>query len=427
MAIKDLNQARRLIKTLFFTPMGNSVIDDTEQEQWGMPVVLVSPPGASKTSIIRELMSTMRFGKKDAAGVLQPTKVPFLAYEPGAVGEAGFGGTPMPQQLKTRNAAGREEEITVFDFPPMKHFVEKFDGDTPGALFLDEMSTARGQQHDALLTCLQQGKIGTYYLNPRVRRIGAMNPSDQTAGGEETTCAVNNRVCWLDYPDPSLEEWTSHMVRGGKLHETSEEDIIDVDAEEARVLKEIGPHYARSSALFSGWLKTRQQLRSPAEKMETQRSWVSPRSLSNAVRVYATAMLYGLSQQDTNLLLEGIIGAEALAGFTTWCKSSDLPDIDLFLQGRAKFEHSLDRLERTVAVLAGCRARLRDPSLDDGLKRSMAANCWKFAATVVAGAGDVLVPLNNDMWELGLAGMPEARDVIKALKPVIAARKAANR
>lgn len=401
-----------LLKVAFFTPMGDTFIDHKKQaneQQWGVAALLKSAPGMSKSSIMREFMSHMYYGDGEPA--------PFMHVEPGAYGEAGFGVCPVPE---TYVDSVTSEPKTVLDFPPHKHFVTTF-AHAPGLLLLDELSCAQGAVLDALLTCIQAGTIGTAQLNPRVRRFGAMNPSEQTANGGTLPVAVCNRMLWLDFHGPSTEEFLSYLADGGGMR-LDESKFINIDAEERRILNAWPAHWAAAVGLTAGFLQKQPQYHHNMPDLNSDKAagpWPSPRTWEYVARVLCTARIYGLSDEQVNRLVFGLVGNEAGAAWYAWTRAQDLPDIDALLAGQATFTHNPDRLDRTAAVLTGMRARLSQKDCPN--RRAAAAQAWRVVESVAATATDLVEPFVASMYRHRLHAMAEAKPVLSKMRNVMVA------
>ncbi len=418
----DLKEVQNVTRAALLTPMGNTFSADPQQQQWGLPIMWVSDPGASKTSVMRQLVYHMRWGPS------RDRRVPFLSYEPGAIGEAGFGVTPVPVEVATNPAFNSASALAAaldtksqiaIDFPPPAELVRKFPGNTPGMLFLDEASTARGQQLDALLTCLQYGRLGTYQLNPRVRRMGAMNPSDQTSGGELIPIAVANRVCWINYPDPTVEQFGAYLTRGARLLEPEAHEILDLDTMEARVLAAWPALWPQAVSNVWGFLSRfpdHQRQTPDLTKDSSAKPWPSPRSWEYVTRALAISSFMGLTDSERDALVYGLVGTSSGSAWFTWNKDTDLPVIDKFLSGEEPFEHQFDRMDRTAALLAGCRARLRQKDLPGRAEK--ARQFCQFMITLADSAADLLAPSIEDLYEQRLLGSPEGATLITKITSI---------
>jgi hypothetical protein len=391
MTIKDI------IHAAFYCPMGNLF---SSEEAWGLPLLFHGPPGSTKTSTMRGT------ARKNVVG---GRPIPFEGMKPGARGEGGFGVTPVPKRLE-----GGE---VVLDFPPPAYLVQKFAGGV-GLLLVDELNTAPPALQPPLLGLVQERELGVHFFGARVRIFGATNTVDEAAGGWDLAPAVANRLGHIDWPDPTIEEWTSWLLNGARA---SEDSHVDVEAEEKRVLHAWNNGaWATACGMIAGFMRRQPELfrQQPASTdPRASRAWASPRSWEYATRAYAASIVHGLDKRDTQTLVCAFVGEGPGAAFTNWMKQQDLPDPAEFLDGKVSFEHSVKRLDRTQALLSACAALLVPETCTR--RKERAAALWKFLGTITDDAADLGAPIVHTLWQAKLVTMKESRPVLASMEAVV--------
>lgn len=380
--ITSMAQLERIMKVVLFTPMGN-IFSRDDNPQFGAPAVIVSDPGVGKTAATRALARRMR---QTVDGERVPVEL--LSFEPGAMGEAAVGVTPVPIR-----AVIDGREMTVMQFPPLGRLVEMNAQNKAGIFFVDELSTARGQSKDALLTLIQQGKIGDYYLNPRIRRVASMNPPEQTAGGEVIPPPVASRLIWLYFSHPTVAEFGEFLANGAQFDAVSEDDIIDVDVEEKRVLEAWNAHWPETVGMVSGWLQKQPQYLMKMPNLDdpaVSAAWPAPRSHATFARVLTAARIFDLNDLDTEILITGCIGSEAASAFSIWKHhNKDIPNIRDLLSGQATYTPDPARLDVSLAVISGCVAHLLAASPNDFARESRVF--FRVCKQIAPFGGDLLM------------------------------------
>lgn len=394
---------RDILRACVLTPMGQLFSDD---EAWGYPALFHGPPGSSKTSTMNALANMCRYTHPAEKGQLV---CPFENVKPGARGEGAFGCTPVPRE--------RADGEIVLDFPAPTTIVEKFEHGV-GFLLVDELNTAPPALQPPLLGLVQERELGVHKFGPRVRVFGATNTVDEAAGGWDIAPAVANRLCHFDWHDPKIEDWTQWLL-GGATNDTTE--IIDLDVEEQSTLVtwEQGA-WARACGLVAGYMRARPEMfrqQPSSNDPQASRAWPSPRTWEYATRGMASAEVHGLSKSDRLTMVSAAVGATAASDLLKWEREQDLPDPALFLDGKVKFNHNPQRLDRTQAVLSACAALVKPESCQN--RQARAAALWTFLGEISESAADLGAPVVGTLWKAKLVGMKEARPVLASMEAVV--------
>jgi len=176
-----------ILYAAFFTPFGRHC--KTDEVDWGSRLILRGPPGGSKTASLKRLAKRLN--------------VPFFSLKPGTKGDAFWGCTPVPHIT--------ENGSTVMTFP-VAEWVEEVNRNKYALVGIDELNTSPPVIQSALLGFLQEKEIGSSYVGPHVRLIGASNEAEDAAGGWSLAPAIANRLGHVNFPDPEVNDWCEWLL-----------------------------------------------------------------------------------------------------------------------------------------------------------------------------------------------------------------------
>lgn len=376
-----------ILRAALFTPTSNG--------GWGLPLLLEGSPGAAKTSIIEELSAS--------CGLECET------LSPSERGEGAFGVVMVP--------AGQGADMVLR--APRPDWTEKFDATQRGVVFVDELTSTPPALQAPLMGLLLAKRIAGFKLPKGVRLLGACNPAEIAAGGFDLAAPVANRLGHLDWPNLSVAEHVSYMLRGGA--EEREEPAVAED-EEARVLAAWGPAWAKAVGLETAFLTRRADLKNKvpaAHDPKASKAWPSDRTWEFATRAKASAEVHNLSASETSLFVEAFIGSAAAGEFFTFIEQQDLPDPVALLDGKTDFKHSSKRLDRTLAVLASCTALVTP---QNAVKRKERANVlWDLMEKMTTDKADldIFVPSSGALIDALLHTSGSAGKMLSRLQPVL--------
>lgn len=365
---------------------------------WGLPILFESAPGAGKTSIVRGYVKRFRMRHPDHAELI---RFPFECFSGAARGEGAYGVVPVPRE----HADGTFE----LDTPPPAWAI-RMNARGAGLVFLDELSCLPPILQAPSLSMLTDRFIAGLTFVPRVRILGAANPPGLASNGHDFSASMANRLGFCDWPAPSPEEHRAHMMRRGATPIGDlDGEIIDVDAEESRVLAAWPTAWARAVGIETAFLSRHPEWknRCPREGDEAGgRAWPSDRSWENATCALASAMVHGLSTDDRDDLIRGFVGNAAFEAFSVFVEYSDLPDTAAVLDGQAAFEHNNARIDRTAVFINSAMALVSNKSATN--REPRARKLWSILDTVGAANLDVVVPVVQDLHRANLGNFPEA-------------------
>lgn len=389
----------KLLHAAFFTPMGEHPTE--AGEDWGARICLWGPPGGGKTSAMKRTAAQ--------AGAR------FLAFD-STVGEGALGVCPTPDM-----------DAGCLRFMPPDFLVESFPAGEAGLLLCDDATTFAPSLQQPLLGLLLNKRLGFHHFGPRVRVMMAANEPLDAPGGWDLAPAVANRICHVEFPDSDVDEWCRWLIGGANgAKRLSPAACV---AEEKRVLSEWSAAFAKASGLMAGFslaFRNLHRVQPDANNPQASKAWCSPRTKEMATRALASAFVHGLSEDATMTFVAGYVGQAFASEFVIWQSQQDIPDAAEFLVGAATFEHSNYRIDRTAALLASCVALIA--SQDKNARKLLVPPFYKFLESVSEDAADAVAEVVvGSMHKLGLVrGVPEARGVLKRLRPVLEAVEASK-
>lgn len=390
----------------FYTPFGPHPAVPDEMD-WGARVLWWGPPGGGKTSLHRRLSrrTASRFFCLDST-----------------MGEGALGAIPFP------DAARKVAHFLKPDFM-------EFGDDEAGTFLIDDMSTFAPALQPYLLGCMLDKRIGSSYLPPRVRVFGAANEPIDAPNGYDLAPAVANRPCHVNLPDAPIEEWCQYLISGGRFSslykKSGSNGVPHVDSlkEEARVLKEWPSALAKASGLMAGFSLAKREMHRVQPKMNdpaASRAWASPRTKEFATIALASSIVHGLNEATTDTFVGGYVGEAFAVEFGAYRREQDIPDAVAFMLGQVTFEHNVYRIDRTGALLQSCCAVLANENVPK--RREMTKALYTFMNGVGDDALDTVAQVViGSLYNAQLVtNIPEAKPVLKRLRPMLDATDAKN-
>jgi len=296
-----------------------------------IPAMLQGYPGIGKTQILIAL------GKEMAKITRKPYPVEVFVC-PARMPEE-IGGIPVPFY--------EENEVRCLPMHIGKQLIKA----EQGILFFDELSSASQAMGGAIMTTVQDGKLGDLQLPHSVARVAAMNPPEAAANGRLLTSPESNRFCWIDWK-LEFTDWADFM-RGGMG--TVSKGIPLPEKWEL-------DYGMWANGMIISYLQ-RNLARWDVEKTMPKATnasgpWASPRSWENAGRLFAACKSVGEGPDSdlAHLALRGVVGDGDADAFLKWFKDMDLPDPEELLADPASAQKKLpkrpDKLQVTLESVA---------------------------------------------------------------------------
>lgn len=178
--------------------------------------------------------------------------------------------------------------------------------------------------------------------------------------------------------------------------------------------------FAKAKGLVSGFLHRRPDLlhkRPAAHDPEAARAWPSHRVWDATTRAIASCEVHGLDESQTDHVLTSIVGIGAMTELVSFRVNADLPDPVALLDGKVKWKHDPDRLDRTMAVLSAISSVVCDPTCSN--REARVDMTWSVLADVSHGAEDIVISSIKPLIGAKLHLVKRALPVIAKLKPIL--------
>jgi len=288
-------------------------------------------------------------------------------------------------------------------------------------VFIDELTTCAPAVQAALLRVVNEGAMGDLQLDPNVVFIAAANPPEIAAGGYDLSPPMANRFMHLDWHDPSAADFSEGVLSDWADTLTAEAASKVI----ARIDSKHEVEVAKAKGLITGFLRGNSQhlIRMPDESdVNMSRAWPSPRTWDLTIMTLAGAAANGLSEVETDELIEGCIGRGVAGELRQYQAEADLPDPAKLLDAKDSgkiWKHNPERPDITAAVLNSCAALVTPKKADK--RKDRAEALWGVIGGVVKNAADVAVIAGRSVARAGLSGSPTARKVMLKMGPVMAA------
>lgn len=246
--------------------------------------VLWGAPGIGKTAIIHSIVEKRKMLMRVIIGsTMDPTDV---------------AGLPVLRPLQDGTS------VTSFALPEWFVEVRDYALEHPegSVVFIEEITTATPPVQAALLTFIQDRRIGKTVLPDNVLIIVAGNPPSQAADGNLLAPPTANRLLHYDY-QPSIEDWFEGMTVNWNKPVSEQEKVM------------------RSYVV--GFLRERTDIINacPEDAEEAGQAWPSMRSWENAARMLGRTT----DEAFSKVIVHSAVGKDAGDAFMKWMRKLILP------------------------------------------------------------------------------------------------------
>jgi hypothetical protein len=258
----------------------------------GIPALIWGKPGEGKSSFLDGLSHRNFPVLTLIASIHDPTD---------------FSGLPIVHDDKVRYA--------------MPEWIEIFEENGTGILFLDELTTAPPSVQAALLRVVLERKVGFHDLPKNVRIVSAANPPDLMTGGWELSPPLRNRFVHLQW-ELNASIYKEALING---YQKAELPYID-EEDHAEML-------VQYKLFLHAFLERNPNLLTSSPDLDRY-GFASPRSWDYALRLMASCAVLGLSplgdnRSDARVFLEllaGCVGDGIAANFVGFLKNLKMPN-----------------------------------------------------------------------------------------------------
>jgi AAA domain (dynein-related subfamily) len=315
--MKNIPKGAEALLIALNTPSFNGTI--------GIPALIWGKPGEGKSSFLEGLSQRNFPVLTLIASIHDPTD---------------FSGLPIVHDDKVRYA--------------MPEWIEIFEENGTGILFLDELTTAPPSVQAALLRVVLERKVGFHDLPKNVRIVSAANPPDLMTGGWELSPPLRNRFVHLQW------ELSASVYKEALINGYQKADLPYINEEDhAEMLTQY-------KLLLHAFLERNPNLLTSSPDLDRY-GFASPRSWDYAVRLMASCSVLGLAPMGDNRtdarvfleLLAGCVGDGIAANFVGFLKNLKMPSPQKVLDRQE--DANLKNLNESELFLlfTGFRALLR--------------------------------------------------------------------
>lgn len=363
--------------TALLVPLGkpNKPIDSSTI--WGIPVNLVGLSGVGKSERINNVGSAVGL---NVHPVYAATKQP-----------EDFTGAFVP------TSTGLIIECVL---PQARKCIEK----GAGVLFFDEISCARPAVQAALLSVVNERRVGDHVLPPKVRILLAMNPAEYAAGGHGLEPPMANRMGHKEYVNPTADEWSNWLL-GRQQKELP--DFTQGEKTVAQKFHDVWPMVQGLGASFAAANPGILHKQPTPDHPDSGNAWPSHRMWYWVMRATATIRCLSDDLAPPELeyeFAEALVGKGAAKAWRTYVKKMDLPNpADVLTNGWRIDTH---RLDIAFAVLSSVTSFIRSRT-DKKQQIGYATNAWRlFQQAIQDGRPDLVVNPAQDLLLAKLGNDP---------------------
>jgi MoxR-like ATPase len=359
-----------------------------------LPANLVGAPGIGKTARVNALAAGLNWRLE--------------TLSPGMRGEGAFGVVPVPDM-----------DANVLRYPPPDWVVGFEKDERPGLLFVDEINTAAPALQPPLLGLMHEGRIGDTILPKRVSRCAAMNPTELAASGWDLPPALANRLIYLEWSSPNVEEWTTWLL--GTNEQATGFPIVNLETWERE--------FNNAKALVAAFLKVNPgKLEEDPDKLKGRfpMAYATPRTWEAMTRLLATCRTVE-SPEAVMPLGKGAIGEPIAIEFSTWLRENDLPDPERLLADPDSWKIDPTKTDRLFATcIAVAKAALSKGNGKPYTKKELQdrwCRAWHVLDRVLPHGKDlVILPANDlaksDVRPDGGLSKSDVREIVLKISPV---------
>lgn len=362
----------QLLCTSLLVPLGDPDQPIGPGTIWGIPINLVGLSGVGKSARINSIGRAVGL---DVHPVYAATKQP-----------EDFTGAVIP---------AADSIVIECILPQARRCINA----GSGILFLDEISCALPAVQAALLSVVNERRVGDHVLPPKVRILLAMNPPEYAAGGHGLEPPMANRMGHKEYKNPSAEQWGDWLLGRGK------EALPDYRQGEALITQRFNDVWPTIQGLGAQFALANPGIlhqQPTPDQAASGEAWPSHRTWYWLLRATATIRCLGPELAPPSLeyeFAELLVGKGAAKVWQTYLKKMDLPSpIDVLTKG---WRVDLHRLDIAFAVLASVSAFVKNRPKNEQVP--YATRAWHlFNQVIDDGRPDIVL---NPCQDLLLGGL----------------------
>ena len=217
------------------------------------------------------------------------------------------------------------------------------------AIIFDELTTAPQSMRPALLSLLNEGRVGDFRLHPSTLRVAAANPPELAPNSSPLEASMLNRLYHHDWELP-FDTWLEGMMNGGQFALPTNFPIVgDTSAYVPKWTRRIGYLLQRQPAL-----RTCKRIPDDEKAFPSLRQWhKTALCLAGADKVKAGGDVL-------NQIATGMIGSAGAGQLMQSIAAADLYDPAEVVDRKVALDYTGDRVDQLVFLPVGIMETLAD-------------------------------------------------------------------
>lgn len=370
-----------------------------------IPVLLWSPPGEGKSSVLAALAKDYGYHLEVVLGsTYEPPD--FLGYGHVDDGHMRYATPPWADRVIERFTEDQQKSI----------------------LFFDEISNSTPAVQAASLRVIIEGVVGDNVVLPKDTRIvAAANPTSINTSGAIMKAPTRNRFLHLDW-GLSPEYFNQGMTSGWPRIEFPRLPNKAAFAQKWRLSRTfVGAFALARPNMLSSSENDIIDADDSDEFSAADMAFPSPRMWENVARVYAAATWGRVGNEKidprvVHALVEGCVGKAAATEFLSFVAHLDIPRPDPILDGSAKWSSQGKRSDVVYAALGSMFV-----ALEDRLRNGDGSAWTNFGNELVLVSkednSDIAYAFASKWLKLRPEGVMPSRDHLSAFSDIINAAK----
>jgi hypothetical protein len=223
-------------------------------------------------------------------------------------------------------------------------------------IIFDELTTAPQSMRPALLSLLNEGRVGDLVLHPSTIRVAAANPPELAPNSSPLEPSMLNRLYHHDWVVP-FDTWLAGMMNGGQFSLPTNFPIVgDTTAYLPKWTRRIGYLLQRQPAL-----RTCKQI------PDDERAFPSLRQWHNLARCLAGADKVKAGGEVVNEIATGMVCSAGAGQLMQSIAAQDLYDPAEVVDKKVSLDFDDDRVDQLVFLPVGILETLSDDHSDKRL------------------------------------------------------------
>ena len=216
-------------------------------------------------------------------------------------------------------------------------------------LMLDEATTAPQAMKPALLTALNERKIGDLEFHPSTIIVGAANPPEMAPNGAPLEASMLNRLYHHQWEFP-FDQWYNGMIAGGNFKACDDLPVVG----------DFSAYIPKWTAIIGRLLYKHPEIRETTVIPEGELAFPSPRQWYNLARCLAGCEKVGAKGGVQHEIAKGMVGDSAAGILMRYIAARDLYDPAEVVDGKVVVDFANDRFDQLVYLPIGIMETLAD-------------------------------------------------------------------